>query len=155
VTRALLQEAGVPEDRLILVERDGEMAGYLTGAYPGCSVLDTDVFDLMEALPPEVIGKVGTVICGVPLALFDPEEQRRLVDIMFALMPENRPFVMLTYRPAPPIPGERLGLVGRRLETTFWNLPPASVWGYARSPAAFEGVGNHARNGLGSGNGSA
>lgn len=137
VTRALLA-AGVPEERLILVEIDPEMAAYLHRAFPRATVIAGSAFDLPAALPAGTAGRIGDVVCGVPLALFSLEQQRRLTGMMLDLLPPGRSFLMLTYRPAAPIPGPRLGLTGKRLETVFLNLPPGSVWGYARNrpPAA-------------------
>jgi phosphatidylethanolamine/phosphatidyl-N-methylethanolamine N-methyltransferase len=135
VTRAL-RAAGVPEDRLVLVEIDPEMADYLRHAFPKAHVIAGSVFDLPDALPQEVADKIGDVVCGVPLALFTLEEQKRLTGLMLDLLPPGRSFLMLTYRPAAPIPGPRLGLTGKRLETVLLNVPPGSVWGYARNGAA-------------------
>lgn len=136
VTRAIL-DAGVPPEKLVLVEIDPEMADFLRHAHPKATVVEGSCFDLAEALPeavPEAAGgKVGSIVCGVPIALFEPGEQRRLADTMISLMPHGRPFLALTYRWNSPLPHRELDLEGARLGFTPWNVPPASVWGYRRN----------------------
>lgn len=135
VTQAMLA-SGIPADRLIVVEIDKEMAGFLRGAYPDVTVLGCSAFEIEQSLPQAAIGKAGSVVCGIPIALLPLEQQRRLVAIMLSLMPPGRCFLVLTYRWASPLPARKLGLVGRRIGFTPRNLPPASVWAYAADAAA-------------------
>src|SRR3546814_7539180 len=73
------------------------------------------------------LGKVGTVICGIPVSLLPRPAQRRIIDEMFALMPPGHRFLAYTHRPDSPLPRRELGLQGKRLARTLRNLPPASV----------------------------
>jgi len=131
VTRALLA-AGVPPERLIAVEIDAEMAGFLHQDLPGVTVIEDDALALAQALPPEVLGHVGAVICGVPISLLPAAQQRELVDLMLSLLPPGRPFLAYTHRLTSPLPAAELSLVGERRAFTLLNLPPASVWAYRR-----------------------
>lgn len=129
VTRALLA-AGVPPDKLIAAEIDQEMVRFLRATYPDVAVLEGCAFKIRQLLPPRTIGRVGTVICGIPISLLAIEQQRELVAIMLSLLPPSRPFIMYTHRLGPPLPAGKLGLVGNRLAFTLRNLPPASVWAF-------------------------
>lgn len=129
ITRALLA-AGVPAGRLIAVEIDGRMARFLRRACPGVTVIEGDALNIRQILAPSVIGRVGTVICGIPASLLPLEEERKLAAAIFSLMPRGRRFLAYSFRLASPLPAEKIGLAGKRLAFTFRNFPPASVWGY-------------------------
>ncbi len=129
VTRALLS-AGVPPDKLIAVELDSEMADFLREAYPEISVLEGSALELRKLLPASAIGRIGAIVCGIPVSLMPFEQQRQLVSGVLSLMPQGRPFLMYSYRLSSPLPTRELGLVGKRLAFTLRNFPPASVWAY-------------------------
>ncbi len=131
VTRALLA-AGVSPDRLIAVEIDAQMAGFLRQSFPGVTVVEDDALDLRQVVPPEALKKIGAVICGVPISLLPAAQQRELVDLMLSLLPPGRPFLAYTHRLTSPLPAEALGLTGERRAFTLLNLPPASVWAYQK-----------------------
>jgi phosphatidylethanolamine/phosphatidyl-N-methylethanolamine N-methyltransferase len=132
ITRGLLA-SGVPPERLIAVDLDAELLAVLREEFPEITALECDAARLSQHLPPDVVGKVGTVICGIPVSLLSREEQSALRDEMFVLMPPGRRFLAYTHRPVSPLPRRELGLVGECLARTLRNLPPASVWGYARA----------------------
>lgn len=128
VSRALL-DAGVPPERLIVLEIVPDMAEHLRRARPGVEVLCGNAFDLARALPERWHGRIGTAICGIPLVLLPIAEQRRFVEAVDAVAP-GRGFLLYTYCITSPLPYRRLGLAARREAWTPWNLPPASVWRY-------------------------
>lgn len=130
ITRAILT-AGTPAERLIAVEIDEQMARFLRKTYPDITVIKGDALDIRQILAPSVIGRVGTVICGIPISLLPLEQERTLASVIFSLMPAGRRFLAYSYRLASPLPEEEIGLVGKRLAFTLRNFPPASVWGYA------------------------
>lgn len=132
ITRGLLA-SGVPPERLIAVDLDSELLAVLREEFPEITALECDAAQLTRHLPPDVVGRVGTVICGIPVSLLPLEQQRALRDEMFALMPPGRRFLAYTHRLSAPLPEAGLDLSGERLARTLRNLPPASVWGYARS----------------------
>ncbi len=131
VTRAIL-EAGVPADKLYSVERDPELAAWLRQHYPGIHVLEGDVADIRTMLPDDVKGKVGTVLVCLPMILIPAEDQRRIVDAIFDVMPPGRAFYSYTYSARSPLKRRALGLRGRRVGFTIANIPPASVWRFWR-----------------------
>lgn len=128
VSRAML-EAGVPPERLFVVEIVPEMAEHLHRSLPGVNVLCGDAFQLGGVLPKRWHGRIGTAICGIPLVLLPLAEQKRFVDAVEAVAP-GRGFLLYTYCITSPLPSRSLGLAARREAWTPWNLPPASVWRY-------------------------
>jgi phosphatidylethanolamine/phosphatidyl-N-methylethanolamine N-methyltransferase len=130
ITRQLLA-AGVPSDRLLVLEIDPEMADYLRATLPEANVMTGDARDLAALLPPSWRGRVDTIVSGVPMAVLSAAYQRELIDSMFSVLgPEGR-YLQYTFTlGGSPVRARRLGLAGRRLGTTFGNFPPASVWTY-------------------------
>lgn len=133
VSRALL-DAGVPPDRLLVVEIVPDMADHLRHALPGVDVLCGDAFDLGRVVPKRWHGRIGTAICGIPLVLLPIGEQKRFVDAVDAVAP-SRGFLLYTYCITSPLPYRRLGLAAKREAWTPRNLPPASVWRYRQNDA--------------------
>jgi phosphatidylethanolamine/phosphatidyl-N-methylethanolamine N-methyltransferase len=128
ISRALLA-AGVPAEKLAVVEIVPEMAGHLRKVLPGVNVICGDAFELARDLPEQLHGKVGTAICGIPLVLLPLERQRRFVAAVEAVAP-GKGFLLYTYCITSPLPYGKLGLRARREAWTPLNIPPASVWRY-------------------------
>jgi phosphatidylethanolamine/phosphatidyl-N-methylethanolamine N-methyltransferase len=128
ISRALL-DAGLPPERLVVVEIVPDMAAHLRRALPGVNVIEGDAFDLAKALPRALHGRVGTAICGIPLVLLPLDQQRRFVDAVEAVAP-GRGFLLYTYCVTSPLPHRKLGLTAKREAWTPRNIPPASVWRY-------------------------
>jgi phosphatidylethanolamine/phosphatidyl-N-methylethanolamine N-methyltransferase len=134
ITRELLA-AGVPADRLLVLEIDPEMAAYLRGTLPEANVVTGDARFLPELLPPAWRGRVDTIISGVPMTVLSAAAQRELIDAAFSVLAPDGRLLQYTFAlGGSPIRAKRLGLVGRRLGTAFGNFPPASLWTYR--PAA-------------------
>jgi phosphatidylethanolamine/phosphatidyl-N-methylethanolamine N-methyltransferase len=129
VSRALLA-AGVPTDRLMVVEIVPDMARHLRKVLPGVSVIEGDARELPDLVPPQWHGRIGTVICGIPLVLLPLAAQRRFIDAIEAVAP-GRGFLHYSYCVTSPLPTRRHGLTGKREAWTPLNVPPASVWRYA------------------------
>lgn len=128
VSRALLN-AGIPADRLIVVEIVPDMARHLRGVLPGVTVIEGDARALPDLVPDHLHGRIGTVICGIPLVLLADTEQRRFIDAIAAVAP-GRGFLHFSYCATSPLPARRHGLEAKREEWTPLNFPPASVWRY-------------------------
>jgi len=132
VSRAL-RRGGVPADRLVVVEIDQAMAAHLRALLPGTQVIEGDARSLPDLLPCRWHGRVGTVICGIPLVLLPRAEQRRFIDAIDAVAP-GQGFLHFSYCVTSPLPFRRHRLEARREAWTPLNFPPASVWRY--TPAA-------------------
>jgi len=128
VSRALLA-AGLPAERLFVVEIVPAMAAHLRRVLPGVHVIEGDARRLPELIPAHWHGRIGTVICGIPMVLLPVAEQRRLVDAMAAVAP-GRGFLHFSYCVTSPLPWSKLALQARREAWTPLNFPPASVWRY-------------------------
>ena len=132
ISRALL-DAGLPREKLIVVEIVPDMARHLASALPGVCVVEGDARDLPSLLPAAVRGRIGTVICGIPLVLLPLAEQRRFIQAIELVAP-GRGFLHFSYCATSPLPSAKHGLVAKREAWTPLNFPPASVWRYR--PAA-------------------
>jgi len=132
ISRALLA-SGVPADRLFVVEIAPSMAAHLRRVLPGARVIEGDASRLTELVPAEWHGRIGTVICGIPLLLLPFAEQRRIIAAMQAVAP-GRGFLHFSYCGTSPISPRKHLLKARREAWTPLNFPPASVWRYM--PAA-------------------
>lgn len=128
ISRALLA-AGVPANRLIVVEIVPEMAQFLRDSLPGVQVICGDAFDLRNTLPAHLHHRIGTAICGIPLVLLPFERQEAFRDAVEAVAP-GKGYLLYTYCATSPLPYRRLRMTGQRLAFTLANFPPASVWRY-------------------------
>ena len=128
IGRALLA-AGLPPERLIVAEIVPEMAAHLRRVLPGALVLEGDARRLPDLVPPAWHGRIGSVICGIPLVLLPLAEQQRFLDAIAAVAP-GRGFLLYSYCVTSPLPWRKHGLRARREAWTPLNFPPASVWRY-------------------------
>ncbi len=132
ITRALL-EAGIPGERIYSFEIDNHLAGYLRGHYPDVNVIHDDCRKAAQRLGPGLVGKVGTVVIGIPMLTLPMAVQKEVVEAAFSVLPPGGRFILYTYTLGSPLNRKALGLTGRRLGFTPMNIPPASVWGYWRA----------------------
>ncbi len=130
ISRALLA-SGIPVERLLVVEIVPSMASHLRSILPGASVIEGDARDLPSLVPAEWHGRIGTVVCGIPLVLLKTREQRRFIDAIEAVAP-GRGFLHYSYCATSPLPAQTHALVKRREAWTPLNFPPASVWRYTK-----------------------
>lgn len=128
ISRALLQ-AGLPPERLFVVEIVPDMAAHLRRVLPGVNVIEGDARRLPSLLPACWHGHVGTVICGIPLVLLPLAQQRSFIDAIEAVAP-GRGFLHYSYCATSPLPWRKHALRARREAWTPLNFPPASVWRY-------------------------
>ena len=129
ITRALLR-AGVPAEKLVVVEIVPEMANHLRNIFPGVQVVCGDGFDLPRVLEQARAGRVGDVVCGIPLVMLPFPTQQKIVGAMLEASP-GRGFLHLSYCITSPLPSAKLGLTGKRLAWTMKNFPPGGVWRFA------------------------
>lgn len=132
VSRALL-DGGIPPERVTVLEIVPDMAEHLRTRLPGVEVVEGDARALPDLIPRGRHGRIGTVICGIPMVLLPLAEQRRFIDAIEAVAP-GRGFLHYSYCVTSPLPHGKHGLAARREAWTPLNIPPASVWRY--TPAA-------------------
>lgn len=129
ITRAIL-EAGVPGERIYSFEIDDHLAHYLRGHYPDVNVVHGDCRNVAETLGPDLVGKVGTVVIGIPMITLPLSVQKEVVEATFRVLPPGGRFILFTYTLTSPLNQKALGLKGKRLGFTPKNVPPAHLWGY-------------------------
>jgi len=134
ISRSLL-DAGLAPDRLFVVEIVPDMARHLRQALPGAHVIEGDARRLPQLVPSEWHGRIGTVICGIPLVLLPLAEQRRFIDAIEAVAP-GLGFILYSYCITSPLPWKKHRLVPKREAWTPLNFPPASVWRYVPEQSA-------------------
>jgi phosphatidylethanolamine/phosphatidyl-N-methylethanolamine N-methyltransferase len=131
VTRALLA-AGVPAEKLVVIERDPTLHRYLSDHFPGVHVLLGDAVHLPTLLRRHEIGPVAAIVSSLPLLSLKRSIQLRIGALAFAVLEPGAPFIQFTYGLFSPLPRERLGIRGEVEERVLQNLPPASVWRYTK-----------------------
>ena len=128
VSRALL-ESNIPPERLSVVEIVPDMARHLAETLPGVEIINGDARALPDLIPRNRHGRIGTIICGIPLVLLPLAEQRRFIQAMNGVAP-GRGFLHYSYCATSPLPAQKHALTARREAWTPLNIPPASVWRY-------------------------
>jgi phosphatidylethanolamine/phosphatidyl-N-methylethanolamine N-methyltransferase len=132
VTKSLL-EAGVPADRLFVIEIDPDMAAFLRKQIPQAQVVLGDATRLADLIPRQWHGKVSTVVSGIPMVPLPIQVQQRIVDSCFEVMAPGGHILQYTYVLTSPLPAAKLGLKSRREDMVFLNVPPASVWSFKKA----------------------
>jgi phosphatidylethanolamine/phosphatidyl-N-methylethanolamine N-methyltransferase len=138
VTKALLS-AGIPAERLALVERDPELAAFLRRHFPGPRVLEGDAARLPRLLGAHGIDHIAAVVSSLPLLSLPADVVSGIVQGVFESLPRGAALVQFTYGPAPPVPRalrERLRLQANSGRRIWRNVPPAVVWTFTRPSAA-------------------
>jgi phosphatidylethanolamine/phosphatidyl-N-methylethanolamine N-methyltransferase len=134
VTKALLA-AGIPADRLALVEREAELAAFLRRHFPGPRIVEGDAARLPRLLEQQGIKSAAAVVSSLPLLSLPAEIVNGIVHSVFEVLPRGAALVQFTYGPSPPVPKtlrEGLRLVGARGKRIWRNVPPAVVWTFRR-----------------------
>ncbi len=132
VISAALLAAGLAPERLVLNEIDPDLVALLRRRFPAVTVIEGDARTLAERLPERLRGRIGSVICGIPLVLLPFAEQQSFLDAIARIAP-GRGFLHYSYCATSPLPARRHGLEAHRAAWTPLNLPPASVWQYRRA----------------------
>jgi phosphatidylethanolamine/phosphatidyl-N-methylethanolamine N-methyltransferase len=141
VTQALL-ERGIAEDRLILVEFDGDFCRLLRQRFPRATVIEGDAYRLSRTLRGHMVTPAAAIVSSLPL-LTRPEAIRiELLRDAFDLMAIGAPFVQFTYGMVSPIPRQAGGFVAKVSPPVWLNLPPARVWVYRESESIAAGPGH-------------
>lgn len=132
-TRALLA-AGVPEQRLALIELGKNFANLLRFRMPRATVLSMDATRLATV---ELFGgeRAGAVVSGLPIIAMPPRAVMMILRGAFHHLRPDGYMMQFTYAPTCPVPRsilDRLGLEAKRTGSALVNLPPATVWRIAR-----------------------
>lgn len=134
ITAALLRR--ISAERLIVVERDSELARHLRRKFPAITVIQGDARHLGRHLKALGHGRVGAVVSGLPLLAMPKRIQRQILEASLSVMEPGSPFIQFTYSLFSPLPRREFGVTGRPVARVLQNVPPASVWIYRRSAHA-------------------
>src|SRR5579872_2313923 len=88
VTKALLA-AGIPGERLALVERDPELAAFLRRHFRGPRIIEGDAARLPALLSAAGVQRVALVISGLPLLSLPGEVVNGVVRSAFDVLPRG------------------------------------------------------------------
>ncbi len=138
VTRALL-EAGIPADRLVLIEREPELAAFLHRHFPEPYIVEGDAARLPQLLQERGLGTPAAIVSSLPLLSLPADVVNGIVRGVFEALPRGAALIQFTYGPKPPVPRslrESLRLVATRGHRIWRNMPPAVVWTFRRPEGA-------------------
>ncbi len=130
ITETLLRR--IPAERLIVLERDPDLARHLRRKFPTLTVIQGDARQLRHHLRALGIGRVGAVVSGLPMVAMPKRVQRDVLNAAFSVMGPGAPFIQFTYSLFSPLPRREFGITGRPVARVLQNVPPASVWVYRR-----------------------
>lgn len=131
IGQALL-EGGIPPHRLIMVEREPDLADHLRHRFPTLRVLQGDATEIGSLLASLDVRRLSAVVSSLPIVWFPLQAQADIIDPCLYLLGEGGPFLQMTNRPVSPLPMKKLDLRGERAATIWRNLPPSFIWRYWR-----------------------
>ena len=135
VTQALLH-SGIPNDRLMVVERDPKLHALLCTHYPNVKIVCGDARDLRELLAENGVSELCAIVSSLPLLSMPKEARQKIEEEVLLLGKEHgAPVVKITYGPASAITVQMLHkhhMVGKRVKFIMANIPPAHVWVYRK-----------------------
>jgi phosphatidylethanolamine/phosphatidyl-N-methylethanolamine N-methyltransferase len=138
VTRGLIA-AGCPIERLVVIEREPDLAAYLARRFTGLRVICGDACDTGALLAGAGIDSLATVVSSLPIKWFPRPAQRAILDACFSRLGSGGAFVQLTNALASPIPAEEFGLAGEEVLRIWAHFLPVQIWRYRRDPATANG----------------
>jgi phosphatidylethanolamine/phosphatidyl-N-methylethanolamine N-methyltransferase len=137
VTKALM-ETGWPPDRIVVVERDGELCRTLQRRLPGLQVLQADALKLGAVARRTGLSRASVVLCGLPMRAIPPQVAFDCYLEAFRLLPPGGAIIQYTYGFRPPVdpqataPPLKATFVGRE----WLNCPPVGIWRYSLAASA-------------------
>jgi phosphatidylethanolamine/phosphatidyl-N-methylethanolamine N-methyltransferase len=129
LTKAILKK-GICPSRLIIIEMQPVFAEFLRKLFPHVIVIEGDAKNLQNILPEYAVGKVQTIVSGIPMVNLKFTEQLNIIKACKQVIAPFGNIIQFTYRPGSPLPSEKLGIYKKYLGSILLNMPPASVWQY-------------------------
>lgn len=137
ITAALL-DAGIRAGDLLVLELNEELHAHLRLRFPDVRVVLGDARSLPELAGASgylAAGPADAIVSGLGLLSMPPALQREILDAAFGCLRPGGVLVQFTYGPAAPVAdavARELGLQVRRGDFVLRNMPPATVYVYAR-----------------------
>lgn len=129
LTAALLKR-GIPSSQLIIFEMQPSLAKFLRKTFPSVTIIEGNAVNLHLLLPEKVIGRIQTIVSGIPMVNLRFQDQQQIITAVKSVMKSDGVLLQFTYRPGSPLPSHKLGLDQRYLGHVFLNMPPAAIWEY-------------------------
>lgn len=132
-TRAIL-DAGLPAEKLEVVEINPAFARGLRRHFPHVSVLETPA-QIMSTATAGSPGEYQTVISGLPLLAMDRRMHADILSESFRMLRPGGSFIQFTYSMRPPVSRDILDALNLEVERagqTVRNFPPATVFRFFR-----------------------
>ncbi|MQG21782.1 MAG: methyltransferase domain-containing protein [SAR202 cluster bacterium] len=129
-TRALIQK-GIPENKLVLLERSPEFTSLLQESFPSAKVICGNARNLSEVASELGINTFEQIVSGLPLTAMGPTSRYDICDSAFTMLESGGSFVQVTYFPRCSIPNNVITAHSARKTycgITLRNAPPAFVW---------------------------
>ena len=130
ITECILQRQ-VPEDKLILIEKNKNFADYLSHKYKNANVFAEDASNAKKLLQAQGICEVRHIVCSLPFVIMQQEQQLSILDVIFKLLHPQGCVSMVTYFIRCPISKKVLDQYNKSSELlgfTMKNIPPAYVY---------------------------
>jgi phospholipid N-methyltransferase len=130
ITECILQRQ-VPEDKLILIEKNKNFADYLSHKYRNANVFAEDAANAKTLLEAQGICEVRHIVCSLPFVIMQQEQQLSILDVIFKLLHPQGCVSMVTYFIRCPISKKVLDQYNKSSELfgfTMKNIPPAYVY---------------------------
>ncbi|EEF61743.1 class I SAM-dependent methyltransferase [Pedosphaera parvula] len=133
VTQALI-ERGLPEDRLIAIERSPKMADHLRSRFPRAKIITGDAFQLDKLLKKysRHATQIGVVFSSLPLLNFKPAIADDLAKKIRATLAPNGKLVQYSYHLGNKQPKAAAHFSYVASDLIWANLPPARVSVYQK-----------------------
>ena len=130
ITECILQRQ-VPEDKLILIEKNKNFADYLSHKYRNANVFAEDASNAKKLLQAQGICEVRHIVCSLPFVIMQQEQQLSILDVIFKLLHPQGCVSIVTYFIRCPISKKVLNQYNKSSELfgfTMKNIPPAYVY---------------------------
>jgi len=130
ITECILQRQ-VPEDKLILIEKNKNFADYLSHKYKNANVFAEDAANAKTLLEAQGICEVRHIVCSLPFVIMQQEQQLSILDVIFKLLHPQGCVSIVTYFIRCPISKKVLDQYNKSSELfgfTMKNIPPAYVY---------------------------
>jgi phosphatidylethanolamine/phosphatidyl-N-methylethanolamine N-methyltransferase len=127
-----LLDAGIPREKLMIIEYADDLYEYLQHHFPGCRVIKGDATKLGDILEEQGVDDVGTVVSGVPMVGNPKAFRKAVVNAAFSVLPRQGFMLQYSYSLICPVPKRELSIDASIARYVLRNIPPASVWKYER-----------------------
>ena len=128
VTEALIKN-GLPEEKLVAIERNPKLARFLRDKFPRAQIVTGDAWRLDDLLRRrrEPIESVGAVISSLPLLNFPVAEAEELAQKIRGVLEPGGHWVQYTYRLHKLHPRGTSSFRLHASQIVWFNFPPARV----------------------------